>query len=290
MKYAIGIGSPRSGSTWLYEQLRQHPDVVASIPKETKFFADVNLYRDDVEAYEKFFPGAKPDQLRFEFDPSYIYMEVSPENIKRTIPNAKLIALVREPIDRAISHYQVHRDKGKIGSVSFAEAIEGNPDLYLLPGLYARHLQKFISIFGRDKLLILLYDDLKNNPDAVLSSCLSFLELSEFIFTDAGVPVNTRHESAAKFLLINRFLYALLRSGRLMPKWLRKFGVWLGFRNLFNKLRLINQNLKPGRTLSGVEVSPETRKKLVRYYEDDVKELSTLLGRDLRSLWFPNTF
>lgn len=285
MRYAIGIGSPRSGSTWLYEQLRQHPDVAVSTPKETKFFADLNLYEDDIELYEKYFPNAESAKLRFEFDPSYIYMEKSAENIKRTIPGAKLIALVREPIERALSHYQVHLDKGKIGNLSFAKAIEANPDLYLLPGLYAKHLQKYIDLFGRDNILILLHDDIKQTPEKVLASCLSFLGLRDFVFLQAHDPVNVRHESAARFLLLNRILFFLLRSGRTMPLWLRRLGVYLGIRSLLNFLRLKNQSFKTTRKLKRAEVSSETRQKLVQYYREDAGRLSAMLNRDVVSMW-----
>ena len=109
------IGAQRAGTTWLYSVMQNHPSVLSGHKKEIRYFD--RLYKTkSVKWYEAFFPIFKrKGKVTGEATPDYLFHPLVPERVYRLFPDIKIIALLRNPVDRAYSHYQMHqrRKKGK---------------------------------------------------------------------------------------------------------------------------------------------------------------------------------
>ncbi|MBI3910658.1 MAG: sulfotransferase domain-containing protein [Armatimonadetes bacterium] len=205
----IIIGGQRCGTTSLYRYLIRHPGVVPALKKEVHFFD--NNFGKGIHWYRAHFPWALQrayarqalhrDMITGEASPYYIFHPLAPHRIAATIPHVRLIALLRNPIDRAYSHYQKEVWKGR-ESLSFEEAIEQEPKRlrgerekiiengdyqsiiyrrfsYLSRGVYADQIEAWQDLFPREQILMLKSEDLYRDPSATLHRVLAFLRLPD---------------------------------------------------------------------------------------------------------------
>jgi len=238
------IGAMKCGTTSLYRYLASHPQVARSRPKEIHFFDDhfdrgVKWYRTHFQR-----PGAPRDgSIRWgEASPYYIFHEPAPQRVASVLPRAKLIALLRDPVARAYSHYQ-HMHRHGNDDRPFDEAIDaelrhwvsgGREPLstrrdvafaqrryhYIGRGLYADQLERWFRWFDRRQFLILRSEDMFEDPAAIYEQTLRFLDLPPFVpaqFDRRNVggyaePMDdaTRQRLAAFFAPHNRRLEQLL--------------------------------------------------------------------------------
>lgn len=201
----IIIGAQRSGSTSLYKYLIQHPGILPGSMKEVHFF-DAN-YHKGVSWYRSFFPLAATMQnmadsrdglvLTGEATPYYLFYPHAPQRIHETLPKIKLIAILRNPVERAYSHYQ-HEVQLGIEQFSFSEAIEREQSempaetkkiledekyrsfnhqnySYLSRGRYIEQIELWRQHFPMEDLLVLKSEDLFTNPGGVLQLASDFL-------------------------------------------------------------------------------------------------------------------
>jgi hypothetical protein len=209
------IGAQKAGTSSLHHYLGQHPELSPSFPKETHYFDTHTYFGKGMEWYRKHFIRSKPSQhLFFESTPNYIYHEEVAQQISDLYPDSKLIVVLREPISRAYSAWNMYRDmvlKGKIQPLmkgpkpglpspiytylienrrefpSFEEAIniemklieeglEIEPSL-LRRGLYEQQLKKYLKYFRRDQILILGFQDLTQSLQKTIDKVCEFLEV-----------------------------------------------------------------------------------------------------------------
>lgn len=273
----LGIGAQRCGTTWIAECLKQHPQICLSSPKEIHFFG-TEKYEFGIDWYQQHF-NCQPEQIKGEFDAGYLVSENAAEQIKQTFPQTKLIVCLRNPIDRAYSNYlSVLGFDQRIGS--FEETIKRNPKS-LERGLYAKYLKQYLALFPKEKILILIYENIKKDPIKFIQKIYKFLEVNgNFVPSTANQKENP--SQGYKFPQIKR------QSGKMIKKIENnKQGVKiknllkkLGFKKLFD---LINQANKKELSQKP-ELNPETRKYLQGYYQSDIKELEEIINRDL-SFW-----
>ena len=166
----IGVGTQRAGTTWLYNCLKQHPDIYMSTPKELHFF--YVHYENGIEWYKDKFSGVTNESVVGEITPDYMYHEEAIRNIKKHIPNAKLIIVLRDPIERAISAYKLHYKHSS--GVSFETACESNKDL-IDRGRYVKYLDMVQSYFPSNQLKIMIYEDIKVKPESFLDEIYEYL-------------------------------------------------------------------------------------------------------------------
>ncbi|WP_420973484.1 sulfotransferase family protein [Bacillus thuringiensis] len=196
------IGAQKCGTTSLYNYLIQHPQVCAASQKELHFF-DI-YFQKGLNWYYNQFPLIKLNKLIItgEASPYYLFHPHAPKRIAKTLPNVKLIVLLRNPVDRAYSHYY-HQVKMKTESLSFRQAIEEEnkrlqPELikmlenenyhslpyqyysYLARGRYIEQLQNWMNFFPLKQFLIIKSEDFFLNPDIVFRDVLTFLNLSPY--------------------------------------------------------------------------------------------------------------
>jgi Sulfotransferase family len=196
------IGAPRSATTSLHYYLSQHPAIAMSQLKEPNFFLfdqDARPLVDDpriisksvsdLASYERLFPAQSPGAIG-EASPLYLYTHRTPELISGTLPDARLIAVVREPVERAYSHLRYIRpDLGLDAPAAFAAAVKtelplpdqpyrsGTHNLRL--GRYSAQLDRYLQWFASDRLLILRFRDIEAQPQTTLEAVCRFLGVDD---------------------------------------------------------------------------------------------------------------
>ena len=173
------IGAAKSGTTWLYEKLRRHPEVYMPGVKELAFFSrDDNSAGKTQEWYEKHFETAPAVG---EATPAYLYHQQAPRRIAELIPDVKLIACLRYPTDRTYSHYWMNRGLGEV-DCTFREAIRGGQRPCVEQSLYGEQIDRYLSCFERDQLLILISEEIFSEPSASLNQVCSFLRVDDTFY------------------------------------------------------------------------------------------------------------
>ena len=234
------IGAQKAGTTALYAYLRRHPDITGPSWKEVSFF-DRHYARG-----EAWYRGNFPNALRArglvgEASPSYLFHPLAPERVAALVPAARLIVLVRNPVDRAFSHYQHEVALGR-EPLSFEDALAAEEDrlqgedarlradpryfssewwshTYKARGRYAEQLEHWLEVFPRKQLLVLPSEDLLGEPERAHAQVLEFLcapphRLNTYprVFERQyeGMKPETRAKLADYFAEPNRRLYELL--------------------------------------------------------------------------------
>ena len=285
------IGAAKSGTTALYHYIEQHPDAFMSAVKEPKFFVfdgqsvpfggpGARIFNNaavqDLGAYQALFEDGREALVRGEASTYYLYHPLAAATIRKYVPNMKMVAVLRDPIDRAFSGYVMHAMRGQ-EKITFEEAIADEPrrirenwiwGRYMDVGRYAAQLKRYWALFPKDQLRIYLYDDLQADSLSVVQDVYHFLKLD----TAFAPNVSVRHNVSG--LPKNRWLDSLVGK-RPSRYWLRAFkplipnAVW----RLRDKLRKQNME-KP-------TLDPALRQKLLNKVRDDVLELQDLIERDL---------
>ena len=174
------IGAQKGGTSFLYYLLTRHALVEPAASKELHFFDSPQRFKNGAGWYQRCFPrlGWKEGQrsITGEATPSYLFDPLVPKRIAGVVPQARLIALLRNPIDRAYSHYQMQVKRGT-ELLSFEEAIEQPDSSYVSRGIYVDQLLRWFEFFSRDQMLILRSEDFFGSPVETLGVVLNFLEL-----------------------------------------------------------------------------------------------------------------
>lgn len=183
----LGIGAQRAATTWIYNCLKEHPDVFVPEIKEVQYFS--NNYSKRLSYYENFFKKYNNESAIGEISPEYLHYCDCPTRIKKTLGDVRFIVVLRDPVERAFSAY-LFFDQYK--NLSFMEAINNYPAL-LSAGLYASQLKSYFSIFNENDFLILLYEDLQSNNKDYVKKIYEFLNVDP-VFTTSMVDrsVNTK--------------------------------------------------------------------------------------------------
>jgi hypothetical protein len=191
------IGAQKGGTTSLFEYLAQHPNVCPCSSKEPQYF---DTYFDKGPGwYKAWFHPKSNDAITFEASPHVLFHPLAPERVFALIPNAKLIVLLRNPVDRAYSHYQHWIELG-YETLSFEEALKaekGRTDKlwqqlkerepidwlplrnysYVRHGLYAEQIDRWLRLFQRKQLLFLKSEEMYASPSVIMERVLRFLEI-----------------------------------------------------------------------------------------------------------------
>jgi len=198
------IGAQKCGTTTLYDYLARHPDIRPARKKELHFFD--NSYARGERWYRSNFPPHYPTPrprrwATGEASPYYLLHPLAPARARQMLPSARIIAVLRHPVDRAYSHYQHERAKGR-ESLAFAEAIAAEPARtaqawaavstgaseredalqsfsYLSRGRYAEQLERWLEHFPRAQVLVLKSEDLFARPAETMAEAFAFLGLPE---------------------------------------------------------------------------------------------------------------
>ena len=282
----IVVGAEKSGTTWLADMLRQHPDVFIPPEKEIfyfnrRFFESPELenfnHTKPASWYLAFFDDARPEQAKGEVCPAYLWDEAAPEAIQAFNPQIKIAAVLRDPVERAYSQYRYYVQRGVLGDVSFRTAIEQRPDL-LSRSAYADQVARYLSRFPRDRVQIMLFDQIMRNNRAFLRSIESFLGVDAFIPANVDARANVTGEPRFAWLnrAMSRLRYALRKH---TPPALINLLRATGLAQLSETIRL--KNTQPAALKTTID--PALDRELRAYFLPNVERLEGILGKDLSS-------
>ena len=266
------IGAARAGTTALWEYLRAHPGAFLPVRKELNFFHRVDLTAETLAWYRDQFAGAQPEQAVGEASPQYLFYDVVPERMASVIPNAKLVVSLRDPVDRAYSHYWWRR-LWRADAREFAQAVDDElagrappGGEYLGYGMYREQLDRFCAVFPRSALHVMLLDDFAADASVALASVCRHLGIAEIGAQSTGVGKQVNATSAEiRFAAVNTAL----------SKWQWRSG-WRG------KVFKVGTRLN-ARTFKPPDMHPEMRARLHEHFALPNAELARWLDRDLQA-------
>jgi len=190
------IGAQKGGTSFLYHLVTRHPLVEPAASKELHFFDRSELFHRGAGWYRRCFPrsGWKDGRksITGEATPYYLFDPPVAKRMAQVVPQARLIALLRNPIDRAYSHYQMQVKRGTEPR-TFQEAIEQQDSSYVSRGVYIDQLLRWFEFFGKEQMLILKSEDFFGRPVETLKIVLNFLDLPDWQ-PDASELQQRRHE------------------------------------------------------------------------------------------------
>lgn len=278
------IGAPKAGTTWLYSRLRRHPDVFMSSVKELGFFSHtvadsdetVTLEAKDRDWYEYHFQDVEEQSAVGEATPNYLLNSSAPRKIYELIPDVKLIACLRHPTDRAYSHYWMKRGLSNI-DYTFGEAVRRGQGAYVEESLYGEQLDRYLSYFDREQLLILISEEVFAAPSTSLNEICSFLGVDETFYQDQEWVEGRKNPSSR------------IRS-KFVSKAVQIVGTWMrhteGARQVLDALKatgltdLIKNANRKSREYP--EMNPELREELDEYYASTVCRVEEIVGREIK--------
>lgn len=291
----ILIGAQKSGTTAVASYLSQHPELAIRSDREPSFFAFPNKSPDyvgpgdelaninfihDLGAYTQFLNSSGYGRLRGENSVVYLYLPQCAINIQRMAPQARIIVILRDPVDRAYSSYMHLRRDGRETELDFARALELEPSRrkanwetlwhYREVGNYADQLQRYFDTFPQEQLLIVRYEELRDDMSKVLARVCEFLSVDATYQFDTSYRMNQsglpRWQALNDFLERSSSIKSVFK--RLVP---RRVGQRL-------KAALQRQNLRPGNSMS-----PDIRQQLRRDFRPQVESLEQLLQMKFKS-------
>jgi len=171
------IGAQKSGTSSLCYLLGQHPDVFMTEPKEPYFFSDEEIWSRGFEWYESLFENAQSCAAVGEGSTTYsmnVLYPKAPGRIHDYAPDARLIYIVRNPLDRMVSHWLHLRARGGRETRPFPEAIRARPD-YIDNSRYLKQIDIYRRLWPDERILVLFFDDLVADQEAVMRRCFEFL-------------------------------------------------------------------------------------------------------------------
>jgi hypothetical protein len=278
------VGAMKSGTTALYYYLEQHPQIYMSPVKEPNFFcaeedSDGN-FATRLGAYQDLFRGVSGEKAIGEASHCYLYEPEAAARIQEYIPDAKLIAVLRNPVDRAYSHFLHMVRSGSEPLTDFAQALreeetggyqKRNVRDYIDRGRYHDQLKRYFNAFSRDQVKVYLYEDLSNAPVDTIQDAFRFLGVDDSFVPDVSLRRNVsgypKHKTVDKLLRKPSPIKDALKI--YLPARLR----W--------RLSKAFDDLKTRNLVAPPPVQPEVRRRLIGVYREDILKLQELIQRDI---------
>jgi len=291
------IGAAKSGTTALYRYLKQHPDIFLPNRKEPHYFSFNDITKNtngpgdyvrtaitDKNDYLELFCNVKNQKAVGEASPTYIYVPGTAERIFSELPNSKLIAILRHPADRAFSAYMHLVRDGYEKILDFEKALKLEDERiaknwgpiwhYKRAGLYFEQLKPYYQLFKKNQIMIIIYDDYKNDPSSINKSIFKFLEVDENFLADMSAKPNV--SGIPKNKLAQKIMSSVFDKDNIIRTFSRK---------LFSeKARWKFTSYWRNRNLQKIKMSSDVHSELVEYFREDINRLQFLIDRDL-SQW-----
>lgn len=289
------VGAPKCGTTSLYYYLKQHRDIYLPERKELHYFSYDHMKNSAAgpgdsqilyslcktrKEYREYFSKVKNEKAVGEISPSYFYFSETSEKIEDVLGTIKIVLLIRDPIEKAFSQY-MHLVRDSRETLTFNDALmhekkrmkEGRAAIwrYAESSLYCERIKKYINVFAKQNVKIILFEDLKNSPRVVLRDLFQFLGIDDSIDCDTSKKYN--------------------RSGRPKSKWIAKL---LGKPNVAMRFAMtfIPEKIRTPVRLALLEMNTGKKDRidgksaeyLREYFKYDIKELEKIIERKLNWL------
>jgi len=272
-----GIGAMKCATTWIYECLKEHPEIEMP-PKDQRdkaLFFKENPTKEEIEEYKNWFD--KDNTLKGDFHVHYLESEEACKRMKEYNKSMKIIVCLRDPVERAWSHYNYYKFRVGSSDLTFKQAVRENPEILKL-GLYYKHLKKYYELFNGENILVLNFDDIKKDKLKFIQEIYNFLEVNKsFKPPSLNIKLNLTafkqtflgkilHQKIIAFFLRHTRWAWNLKDSIMIKKILGKFsGIWS----------------KGGDNA----MSQSTKKYLRDYYKEDLKKLESLIGDNIKK-WY----
>lgn len=291
------IGAAKSGTTALYRYVRQHPEIFMSDRKEPHHFSyteetkKTNGPSDYIwtaitnpDEYESLFDDVKDETAIGEASPTYIYVPGTAERIHNKIPDPKLIAILRNPVERAYSAYMhlIRDDRETVNTFMEALLLEeeriknnwGPIYHYTKCGMYFEQVIRYYRIFPKEKIMIIIYDDFKKHPLEVVQQIFNFLGVDPSFVPDMSSKPNV--SGVPKIPFLQNFMNLIFSKPNPIRSMSRKL--------IPESTRWRFTSFLRNKNLSHQPMPNDCRQLLFSAFDDDILKLQRLLGRDL-SCW-----
>jgi len=293
----VVIGAGKSGTTSLDHYLSQHPKIFMSPIKEPDFFAyekfdpsglsgrDLAHYDraiKTIEDYQKLFCGAEKGQIKGEISNTCLSSPLAAERMKHYIPDARLIAILRQPTDRLFSRHmhllRINRSPGEFEDVVDPGSIGWKRKDLIPEGFYARNLKRFYDLYPRESIMVILTEELKSDPEGVMKRIFEHIGAAPFTNIDFSVIHNRSG------VVRNKFYDRTIGSNSVIKKAIKDLLPETAYSKV-TKVPML-QRMTQRINNANLEV-PERDSDLLRrinseVYYNEIKDLSRLLDRDLQ--------
>jgi len=278
------IGSQKSATTWLYFRLKEHPDIFLPDTKEIGFFNEQNedlSYNEIFDKlglpwYKNFFRHYSNQKAIGEVTPIYICDKSAHVRIARTLGQSKIIAILRNPVSRAYSHYWMAVGKGQTEK-SFEQLIDENNERFIKRGLYYEQLKNYYDTFDSKNIMVILMEELYKNKQQTLKDIYQFLGVDVDFVSDT-IEQKENSSFTIKYPKLNQMLEDTIlafRKNRLLSKLVdvaKETGIAERVLRLSKK-----QVVYP-------DLPDNVHFKLTEYYKESNQKLSELINKDV-SIW-----
>jgi hypothetical protein len=270
---ALYIGLARAGSTWLSEVLRHHPDVFVPEIKDLYFFD--REHARGLDWYRQHFTAGAGRAVRIEFSHDYLHIPFVPERVRAALGEPKLLLTLREPAAWVLSNYQNMRRNGS-GTTDIGWAIAEHVGL-VSSGLYSHYLRQWRATFPAECFRILLFDDLRDDPDRFLAEVLDGLGVAPMAVPELddearNAAAEARWAPAARVLRTGGQVVRRVGQPEVVGR--------------VKRSKLVRKALyRPVEAAGPDAVSDEVLASLRTFFRDDVHELAELTGVDVVDRW-----
>jgi Sulfotransferase domain len=282
------IGAAKSGTTTLYEYLCRHPQIFMSTPKEPEFFARDENYTRGIEWYSSLFDDAQPHQICGEASTIYTRSPQFPHTAARIaqhLPQAKLIYIMRHPVDRAYSHYvqRIKTAQNKKENLEIQETFEDRirrESFFLDSSNYILQIEQYLPLFKRESILFLLMEDLIFELPATLAKVCQFLEIDYTLDLIQDLPITANQAKTHETWFIRSRMTAPLKRipgvshlATLLPQNIRDLA--------YEVLKKLPSQSQVKKKYIPATMRSETRQNLLEIFREPNQKLAQFLERDL---------
>jgi hypothetical protein len=269
----VYVGASKAGSTWIYNVLARHPEIFMA-PGKGLYYFDGHFERG-LSWYLSHFQDAEGRSAVGEVSHSYLYSRTACRRIWELNPQMRIVACIREPVERAFSAYLDGVKNGQF-AMSFEDALREAPSL-IDRGRYATHLQPYLEQFGRANVHVNVFDDLAADPQRFASELYDFLGVSPLMLS-----ARDRQKMMPAARPRSPGIVRLAKRGSELS---RK----LGFRRLRGRIKtsrwIRNLLYAPYEESERPGMQESTRQSLRETFRDEVERLDGMLGLDLMHRW-----
>lgn len=303
------VGTAKTGTTFIGNYLSQHPEIYISPIKEPHFFCedicmadfrqnyrervifDIKKYLenyplphkhiahiDELSQYLELFREVENEKAIGELSVGYLYSNCAAENLFKFNPNAKIIMILRQPVERAYSHYLMNISAGLDYHSGFIDALKrdfisnnkgwGRSHLYVELGLYFEQITRYQKFFPENQIKIFLYEDLKNHPKKFFNDCFEFLEVSQLYFSEKMITERKNTATFPRLKILDEYLSIFNIIRKRLPNKIK---------TQIKKILLTDKNIP--------KLQEDEFTQAIKYFNDDIQKLSIVTNKDLKS-WY----
>lgn len=296
------VGARRSGSTALYNYLKRHPDIYMSRRKELHFFGTDIFLRDiwwnsNVNKYLRFFKSVTKEKMVGEDSPHYLFSKKAPQEIKKFAPDAKIVILLRSPVEQIYSSYKILFYVGIEKHTSFEKALMAEKDVaagkfgldpfsalmlrYCYIARYSEQVKRYIKMFGKKNIHIIIFEEFRSNTPEVYKNLLKFLGVDSN-FTLDFKKINSKKIKNSSVTMRFPLVHSIYRDVEFYQDRINSLRFFWRFRLGDKAVKLLKKVDLPGKD------KPPSKKAIriiMKNVYSDIRKLEKIINKDL-SHWY----